>query len=227
MLSNYQAVLFDFDGTLVPTLDLAGMKRQVVEFTTRQTGIARAEIEHLLAVELIDHTSAWLRARDGRAGPYFQAAHDLIKRIELDAARTTDLYPGVLDLFAAIKTRGMSIGIVTRNCTEAVKLMFPDVDDHCDSLLTRDDVAHLKPDTRHLEQCLREIGCDGASAVMVGDGALDMSVGKALGMLCIGVLGGHSSRAALEDAGADLVVARVSELAGEARKTSKHGVFNG
>ncbi len=95
--------------------------------------------------------------------------------------------------------------------------MFPDVADYCDSMLTRDDVEHLKPDTRHVEQCLGELGVEGASAAMVGDGALDMSVGKALGMFCIGVLGGHDDRSALEDAGADRIVARVSELSNDAQ----------
>ena len=212
MLSNYRAVLFDFDGTLAPNLDLREMKRRVVEFTIEHTGIARDEIEILYAVELIDHTAAWLNERGGSSDSYYQGAHELIKQIELDAARTIELYPDVRDVFASMKSRGLSIGIVTRNCTEAIEMMFPDVADYCDSVLTRDDVEHLKPDTRHLEQCLRELGSDGASAFMVGDGALDMSVGKALGMFCVGVLGGHNDRSTLEDAGADRIVARISEL---------------
>ena len=212
MLSNYRAVLFDFDGTLAPNLDLRDMKRRVVEFTIEHTGIAYDEIETLYAVELIDHTAAWLHERGESSGPYYHEAHELIKQIELDAARTMELYPDVRDSLASMKRRGLSIGIVTRNCTEAIEIMFPDVADYCDSVLTRDDVEHLKPDTRHLEQCLQQLGSDGASAVMVGDGALDMSVGKALGMFCVGVLGGHNDRSTLEDAGADRIVARISEL---------------
>lgn len=216
MLSNYRAVLFDFDGTLAPNLDLRDMKRRVVEYTIDQAGIARDEIEALYAVELIDHTAAWLHERGESSSPYYLGAHGLIKQIELDAARTIELYPDIRDTFASMKNRGFSIGIVTRNCTEAIEMMFPDVADYCDSVLTRDDVEHLKPDTRHLEQCLRELVSDGASAVMVGDGALDMSVGKMLGMFCVGVLGGHDSRTTLENAGADLIVARISELMGKA-----------
>ena len=212
MLSNYRAVLFDFDGTLAPNLDLRDMKRRVVEFTARDTGIERSEIEPMYAVELIDYTAAWLRAHDRHAGPCYEAAHDLIKSIELEAAQKTELYPDIRDSLATMKARGLSIGIVTRNCEQAVRLMFNDVDDFCDSMLTRDDVEHLKPDTRHLKQCLHALGSDSTSAVMVGDGALDMSVGKALGMFCVGVLGGHNDQLALEEAGADRIVARVSEL---------------
>ena len=212
MLSNYRAVLFDFDGTLAPNLDLKDMRRRVIEFTTERTGIALEEIEGLYAVELIDHTAAWLDERGISSGSYHDGAHALIRRIELDAARTTDLYPGVRDVLATLRARELSIGIATRNCTDAVKLMFPDVDDFCDSMCTRDNVEYLKPDTRHLEQCLEEVDSDGASAVMVGDGALDMSTGKALGMYCIGVLGGYNTRTALEDAGADRIVESVSEL---------------
>ena len=217
MLSNYQAVLFDFDGTLAPNLDLRDMQRRVVEFTTRQTGIALAEIEKLLAIELIEHSAAWLGERGRRASAYYQAAHDLINQIEieLEAAKTTDLYPGVRSLLVAMRSRGLSIDVVTRNCAATIELMFPDIGDYCDSVLTGDDVEYLKPDTRHLERCLRETGSDSACAIMVGDGALDMSVGKALGMFCVGVLGDHSDKATLESAGADLIVTRVSQLTGE------------
>ena len=44
--------------------------------------------------------------------------------------------------------RRIAAGVVTRNCRDAVARMFPDLDDYCGSVLTRDDVAHLKPDIR-------------------------------------------------------------------------------
>ena len=47
---------------------------------------------------------------------------------------------------------------------------------------------------------------------MIGDGKLDMHAGRQLGMFCVGVLGGSSDRAALQAAGADLVLPRCVEF---------------
>jgi phosphoglycolate phosphatase-like HAD superfamily hydrolase len=47
---------------------------------------------------------------------------------------------------------------------------------------------------------------------MVGDGALDMQAGKALGMFSIGVLSGSGTRDWLLQHGADLVLESVTDL---------------
>ena len=85
--------------------------------------------------------------------------------------------------------------------------MFPDMDEYIDCLHARDDVAHLKPDPRHLQDNLDALGVGASAAVMVGDGALDMQAGKALNMRCVGVLTGSNNRQALIEAGATDVLA--------------------
>ena len=55
-----------------------------------------------------------------------------------------------------------------------------------DAIHARDDVAHLKPDPRHLMTNLQALKARPDSSIM-GDGALDMQAGKALNMHCIGV----------------------------------------
>jgi phosphoglycolate phosphatase-like HAD superfamily hydrolase len=47
---------------------------------------------------------------------------------------------------------------------------------------------------------------------MVGDGAMDIQAGKALGMFSVGVLSGSSTTAKLLAQGADLVLASVADL---------------
>lgn len=213
MIPRPAAVLFDFDGTLVPCLDLRAMKRRVVEYTRAATGEADPEREAMLAVELIADTAGRLDAtgRDGEA--YRRGAHTLIRDIELEAAARIRPYPGVRALLERLAHEGIAAGVVTRNCAAAVRRMFPDLDEYCGAVLARDDVDYLKPDPRHLEACLAQLGAAARDTVMVGDGALDMEAGRALGMHCIGVLGGHCEREALEAAGAGQVLERVTGLA--------------
>ena len=56
------------------------------------------------------------------------------------------------------------------------------------------------------------LGTTPERTIMVGDGAMDIQAGKALGMFSIGVLSGNSSRAKLLAHGADLVLASVADL---------------
>ena len=78
--------------------------------------------------------------------------------------------------------------------------------------MARDDVAHLKPDPRHLESCLQALGCAPGGAVMVGDGQLDMRSGRELAMHCVGVLTGSGDAETLFAAGAHRVIAQCTEL---------------
>ena len=73
-------------------------------------------------------------------------------------------------------------------------------------------MIHLKPDARHVRQALDALGQLPERALMVGDGALDMRVGRSLDMFCVGVLTGSSSTAQLIEAGAQLVLPRAADL---------------
>ncbi len=211
-LEQQRAFIFDFDGTLAPNLDLPGMRRGVIAMT-RAAGVPDAVFEGEYIIEIIDAGRRWL-AESGRddADAYFTAAHDYITRFELEAASSLDPFPQVRRLLGAIRGRGSKSAVVTRNCEKAVRNTFPDIDEHLDAVLARDNVTHPKPDPRHLEAALERLDVRAAEAVMIGDGALDMALGESLGLLCVGVLTGSNDRAALESAGAHLVLEHVGEL---------------
>jgi phosphoglycolate phosphatase len=109
-------------------------------------------------------------------------------------------------LLAHLRSNNLKLGVVTRNCRAAVLEVFPDLLNYIDALHAREDVPYLKPDTRHLDSCLAQIGATSNDSIMVGDGALDMRAGRALDMICIGVLSGSNDAAALQAAGADHVL---------------------
>ncbi|MCP4005163.1 MAG: HAD family hydrolase [bacterium] len=207
-----EGILFDFDGTLAPNLDLPEMKRQLIEMTL-ESGVPQPEVEGRLIVELAEHAENWLSVSNpDEARAYRLRADQLILEFELEAARTTQLFPGMRELLSQIRARGVAIGIVTRNCEAAVRIMFDDVDEFCAALLTRDRVVHLKPDPRHLTLALEQLNCSAKASMMVGDGRLDMMAGVQLGMYCVGVLSGGTSRAALQQAGAELILEGAADL---------------
>lgn len=204
------AVLFDFDGTLVPNLDLTDMRRQIAAMA-KAAGVPDSVYDGLYIVEIIEASQAWLSNQDtalaNSAEAYAAASHQRINDIEMQAASNTAPFTAVRQVLSQLRDKGYRLGIVTRNCRAAVLTMFPDMDEYVDCLHARDDVVHLKPDPRHLQDNLDALGAEAASSVMVGDGALDMQAGQALGMRCVGVLTGSNDTHALTDAGATEVLA--------------------
>lgn len=208
---SISAVLFDFDGTLAPNLDLPDMRRQVIALT-RAAGVPEPVFADHYIVEIIEAASGWLSAQGADAAQYHRTAHQLITDFELDAAVGTAPFPGVIAKLEALRAAGKRLGVVTRNCRAAVLQVFPDLLSYVDVLHARDDTEFLKPDPRHLSTCLRDLACAPEDTAMVGDGALDMHAGRALNMYCVGVLSGSADAAALNAAGAHQVIAHCIDL---------------
>ncbi|NIP16400.1 MAG: HAD hydrolase-like protein [Pseudomonadales bacterium] len=211
-LGNAEALIFDFDGTLAPNLDLPDMRRQVVALTLER-GVPQQVFEDLYIVEIIEAAAAWLSRKGGEAAAdYHATAHGLITEFELQAAKLTEPFPAARATLNALRQRGKRLGVVTRNCSRAVRTVFGDIDVYCEAVLARDDVEFLKPDVRHVRQALGAMNGTPERAAMIGDGRLDMHVGQALGMTCVGVLTGSADADTLRAAGAHLIVAGLEEL---------------
>ena len=213
MLPPLEAILFDYDGTLaILNLDFAAMRRHLHTFTTAQ-GISPQELHGLDILEMLAWATGWLRQHSPeQADRYAHNAEQLIQDMEVDAAHSSGLLPGVPELLAALRQEQISVGIVTRNCDAAVRVTFPHIDTYCQAFVPRNRVTQVKPHPAHLQAALDCLGTAPERALMVGDGAMDIQAGKALGMFSIGVLSGNSSRAKLLAHGADLVLASVADL---------------
>ena len=166
-----KGILFDFDGTLVPNLDLSDMRRQIAAMAD-DAGVPASVYADLYIVEIIDASQAWLAAQPNMgsavADAYAAASHQRISDIELGAAVETQLFDQARQVLAQLRQAGYQLGIVTRNCREAVLTMFPDLDQYIDALHARDDVAFLKPDPRHLAVNLLALGVDAKNAIIGG-----------------------------------------------------------
>ncbi|ETX07694.1 MAG: hypothetical protein ETSY2_09755 [Candidatus Entotheonella gemina] len=213
MFPSFDAILFDFDGTLaIPNLDFADMRRQLNAFTAAQ-GIEVDDLAHLDMLALMDTAMAWLNQHGGERGnTYYRQADILLQDIEIASAQRGGLLPGIRDLLDALRSRDIDIGIVTRNCEPAVRIIFPEVDTYCGALYAREHVEQVKPHPAHLQATLTQLGVSPDRALMVGDGAMDMEAGKRLDMFSIGVLSGETSRDRLVEHGADLILDSAADL---------------
>ena len=222
MLPPFEAILFDYDGTLaILNLDFAAMRRHLHAFTVAQ-GISPQDVDGLDILEMLAWATEWLRLHfPEQADRYAREAEQLIQAMEVEAARSSGLLPGVPELLVTLHQEQIGVGIVTRNCDAAVRVTFPHIDTYCRAFIPRDHATQVKPHPAHLQAALDCLGMRPERAIMVGDGAMDMQAGKALGMFSIGVLSGTTPRAKLLAHGADLVLASVADLLQYVRTQSR------
>jgi phosphoglycolate phosphatase len=204
-MQQYKALVFDFDGTLAHlTIDFDFMKRKLAALAEGFLG-ERPEPPAKPALEWLDDLAAEIAEYEGRdLGLEFHCRGRLVvQATELDAAARGGLFPFTRDLLGELRSRGVATGIITRNSTAAVRMVFPDVREQCDVFLPREDVPAVKPHPEHLLEALRRMGAEPGRALMVGDHALDLETGRRAGVRTAGVAGGNMPLEELERAGAD------------------------
>ena len=137
---------------------------------------------------------------------FYQKAHELVRKHEIKAAEEGEMLPGVMDTLRGLKKRGFKVGIITRNCKEAVKIVFPLIEQYCDVFVPRDGVNQVKPHPDHLAMVLEKLDVENPSdCLMVGDHTLDIKAGKLMDMRTAGVLTGKTTHEQFEEAEADLI----------------------
>ena len=208
-----KAVVFDFDGTLaVLNIDFGLMRKRVLELMERY-GVKEEAVGEKYLLEMIDQAHHLLSERKpSEAEVFVQEAHRILHAVEMKAAEKGELIPGTERMLKALRGRGIKVGIVTRNCEEAVRRIFPQIDGYCDVFVSRDTVKKVKPHPDHLDFVLKSFHVAGKEAVMVGDHPIDVEAGKGAGMETIGVLTGRTGKEAFEKAGADVILTEASEI---------------
>jgi HAD superfamily hydrolase (TIGR01549 family) len=203
MAARRMALVFDLDGTLVDSV-----YQHVVAW------------HHALLANGIELSIWRIHRRIGMSGGLFTRAllretgraydPELLERLRQAHA---DAYnrmsgdvrplPGAVELLARLSAVGCPWGIATSGRMETAgpvlaKLGVPDGV----PIITRDMVAHAKPDPDLFLACIDRLGVDPASVYVVGDSVWDLLAARRAGTLGIGVLSGGYGTEELERAGA-------------------------
>jgi phosphoglycolate phosphatase len=217
MANVIKAVIFDFDGTLAPLLlNFEHMRDEVETIANRY--VEREEIEelrHLYTLEMIYTIEARLQHGGGH---FRREAFERLCDLEVKASQGNGLYSYTKNVLTALRNKDLRLGVITRNCQEAVKTVFPDIETYVDAIVTRDATDFVKPNPAHVRMALARLGVQADEAVLVGDHPTDIIAGKAAGVRTAGVLAGRTKNDRFVEVGADHVVddiRNVPELLGE------------
>jgi len=203
-----RGVLFDLDGTLVASpLDFPMMKRAVLEVVADH-GVDPAPLADLDILAIVE---AALR-RAGRGSEFAAAAEARLAEIELAASAEATAIPGAEALLGELCRAGLAVGIVTRNCRVAACAMLERFKLPHQVLVTRGDVARVKPDPLHLLTAATQLAVVPEECVMVGDHRMDVLAGRAAGMRTVGFLTAERPPGFFDDLMPDLVVRQLCEV---------------
>lgn len=233
MFPNIQAVIFDKDGTLEDSqtfLRELGQKRSrlidaqipgigeplLMAFgingdTLDPTGLtavgSRRESEIAAAAYVAETGRGWLESL-AIARSAFEEADRYLK----DAANTSPLFAGSLDVLKFLSDAGLKLGILSAATTARVQAFVErhQLDPYI-QLQQGVDEGPSKPDPSLFLQACQTLGVEPASTLMVGDSAGDIEMARRAGAAgCIGICWGTPAAAHLE--AADVAIAQLDEI---------------
>jgi pyrophosphatase PpaX len=172
----YRAILFDFDGTLVPSLPLWLKSYQ----------LAMHRFDYLLSEEEVIRRCFY---RDWEVlAEEFGIEHPEVLKLHVEsgvreALLSSQLFPLALPLIQRCRALGLQTALVTSATRYIVEHALPTLllDDQFDSVICADDITHFKPHPEPIQKALRALGRAPHEAIMVGDSSADMKSGKAAG----------------------------------------------
>jgi len=125
-------------------------------------------------------------------------------------------FEGTLELLAALRSRGIRIGLVTSSSEEHFDAMLKnsrlELRPHVDQVVTRRKSMESKPAPDLIEAAVERLGVSPEECVMVGDTPHDGEASRRAGVAFLGLLCGGNARETLERAGAQRIYRWPSEL---------------
>lgn len=214
MPTSPEAYIFDLDGTLIDSLaDIAesinrmlddrGYPRCRPEDFKQMVGDGMEKLVERALPEAVREESLILICVEEYRAHYDQLWQE-----------QTRPYEGILEMLAALKARGVKLGVISN---KAHRFTVP-MTEHFfgrtvfDHILGQRAEVPRKPAPDGAHEMASVLGVEVTKCAYVGDSGIDMAFAKNAGMLGIGVSWGFRSVAELREHGADLIVASPSEL---------------
>ncbi len=207
-----KAIVFDLDGTLVDSARdiVAALDRLLVEQGRPAVGFAagRAMIGDGARV-LIERGFA---ATGGPAQDIDGALKRWFELYAADIAGHSRPYPGVRETLTEFRRRGLVLAVCTNKADAPSRQLLAELDLASPfAVIVGGDVAHRKPDPRHILDTLAALGVAPGDALMVGDSPNDAKAAQAAGVPVVVVDYGYS-HIPVRELGADAVISDFGKL---------------
>jgi HAD superfamily hydrolase (TIGR01509 family) len=177
-----RALVFDFDGLIVDT------ETPIVDAWVRvheRAGIAYSR-DHALSI--VGHADVafdpWIAFGPGADRAALEEEH---RRLRHELLHTQPVLPGVLDLIASARERGLRFGIASNSPHVWVDrhLERMGLTSYFDAVRCRDDVSRGKPEPEIYRAALAALGCAAENAVAFEDSLPGSEAASRAGIFCV------------------------------------------
>jgi len=213
-----KAVIFDLDGTIVDfNIDFKAARTEVIRLLTKQ-GLPSSLLSINESVFIMLKKAEKHMKENGKDEQEFAKLKEnviaVVENYEAKAARETNLVPGILETFKALKRMKIQIALFTANGEKSTNYILKRfrLRQFFDVKITRESVLAVKPDPAHLEAVLEALKVRPEEAIVVGDSVRDMECAHQLKVLSVGVTTGFSSVEDLTRAGADYLASSSTDI---------------
>ncbi|RLE99083.1 MAG: hypothetical protein DRJ59_08280, partial [Thermoprotei archaeon] len=191
-----KAIIFDLDGTLVETGEahLNAWLEACRRFSLRN--VTADEVRKHLGKTSLDIAQGLLSARGLESLEDAARLADLKDKIFAEKyAGTVTPIEGVSDVLNVLKSRGLSIAVVSSNPRRVILTMLKaaNLAAYVDVIVGQDEVKKGKPDPEPILKSLERLKVDSREVLVVGDSVYDIEAATRAGVLAIGVTTGVSS----------------------------------
>lgn len=215
---NYQLAVFDMAGTTINDRD--EVYRVLREATEREGARYSDEtFQRYMGTEKFYAIGNLLR--EGGIEPTEDVHNKAWEWFRAELARTykenppTPL-PGVEDMLAGLREKGIKIGLTTGFAREIVDIILTAMGwdtGVIDTAVAGDEVEHGRPQPAQILAVMDKLGvADKAAVISLGDTESDVRSAQNAGVTSVGVLTGHLSREDFERLGADHVLESAADL---------------
>lgn len=170
-----EAVIFDFDGTLVNTLPLLYRVFHTIFWEFNHENLTQEQIaqrfgppEEVLLKKYLSPT-VWDQAMD-RFFRLYEEGH----------GEDVQPTPDVLHMLSAVRDQGFSMALVSNKGRKAmeISLQRTGLSQWFPIIITGDDVTHTKPHPEGLETAMKNLGVSARRAIYVGDSGSDIEAAR-------------------------------------------------
>lgn len=212
MATQYRAVLFDLDGTLVDSLaDLAN----ATNYALAKLGCPTHPREAYRYFVGDGARMLCARALPANRQDLVERALELMRaHYERHCFDESRPYPGIVELLDTLQQRGVSMAVLSNKPDAFTKRVIRHFFPRVGFVMVRGQLPHLplKPDPMAARQIAEDVGVEASQWLYLGDTNTDMRTARAAGMFAVGALWGFRPREELEEAGAQAFVEQPEEV---------------
>lgn len=181
-MKEYQAYLFDADGTVMDTREL--IMRSYL-YTGERLGIDISRDLIAATTGLPVERQVVILLGEGRDEALYAKARELYReRIFSTYPDYLKLFPGTAEVLADLSSRGKKLAVVTSRRRHGLELFFETLGilRYFSVTVTPEDTERHKPDPEPALLAADRLGVRPGEAVFIGDAEFDIASGKAAGM---------------------------------------------